>query len=66
MIEGKGVATAPLRKRARKFLEIKGIKKVGDMEERIEGTGGSVGRGGEKPFNILSPNYDSVKTPISD
>jgi hypothetical protein len=50
----------------RKFLEIKEIKGVEDMEKRIVGAGGSVGRDGEKPFNILSLNYDSVNTQISD
>jgi hypothetical protein len=66
VIDGKGVAMAPLCKRVWKFLEIKEIKRVEDMEERIVGAGGSVGRDGEKPFNIVSSDYDSVNTPISD
>jgi hypothetical protein len=38
------------------------------MEREAKAPGASgVGRdGGEKPFNIISPNYDSVKTQISD
>jgi hypothetical protein len=66
VIDGKGVATAPLRKRVRKLLEIKEIKGVEDMEKWVVGAGGCIGDGGEKPFNIVSPNYDSVNTPISD
>jgi hypothetical protein len=50
----------------RKPLEIKEIKGVEDIEERIAGGGGAVGRGTEKPFNIVSPDYDSVNTQISD
>ena len=60
VIDGKGVAMAPLHERVRKLLEIKGIKGVEDMEEQIVSAGGSVGSGGEKPFNILSLNYYSV------
>ena len=52
--------------RVRKFLEIKEIKGVEDMEERIVGAGGSLGRRGKKPFKILSPDYDCVNTQISD
>jgi hypothetical protein len=37
VIDEKGVATAPLRKRVWKFLEIKRIKGVEDMQERIVG-----------------------------
>jgi hypothetical protein len=49
----------------RKFLEIKEIKGVEDAEERIGGAG-SVGGSGGKSFNILSCDYDSVNTQISD
>jgi hypothetical protein len=66
VIDGKGVATVPLRIRVWKLLETKEIKGAEDREEWIAGAGGSVGRGGEKPFNIVSPDYDSVNTQISD
>jgi hypothetical protein len=66
VIDGKEVAMAPLCKRVRKLLEIKEIKGVESMEERIVGAGGSVGDSSEKSFNIVSPNYDSVNTQISD
>jgi hypothetical protein len=66
VIDGKGVATVPLRKRVRKLLKIKEIKGVEDMQGRIVGAGGCVGRGDEKSFNIVSSIYDSVNTLISD
>jgi hypothetical protein len=66
VIDGKGVATAPLCKRLWKLLETKEIKGVGDIEERVVGTGGAGGCGGEEPFKIVACDYDSVNTQISD
>ena len=70
VIDGKGIAMAPLRKRVRKLLEIKEIDRKGrkqkvesrnqkgakqDRREQLEQEGGgSVGDGDEKPFKILS------------
>lgn len=57
---------APLRKRVRILLDVKEIKKIEKVKERAEGIEDSVGDGGEKSFNIVSWNYDSVKTNNSD
>jgi hypothetical protein len=77
VIDGKGLATAPLRKRVRILLDIKEIDKKG-RKQKEEGRNG-MGRemfqrhcGGhfeaqcKKSHYILSCDYDSVKTPLSD
>jgi hypothetical protein len=66
----------------RKLLEIKEVDRKGrrqkvesrnqkgakqDLRKELEQVGGGcVGRGGEKSLNILSWDYDSVNTQISD
>ena len=66
VIDGKGVAMAPLCKRVRIVLEVKEIKEVEEVQERVGGIEHSVGNGGGKSWNRLSRINVSVNTPISD
>ncbi len=49
VIDEKGVAKIPLRKRVRILLEAKEIKEVEEVKDRTGGSERAVGAGGEKP-----------------
>ena len=47
-------------------LDVKEIEEVREVKEWIGGCGRSVGVGGGESCNMLTWNYDTVNTPVSD